>query len=142
MFGLFKEDPEKLRVAKKLSEQLDNEDDWEVSSSGDGYVSHKIHNIQVNYDRVHNPEHMWMPSSYKRIIKKKIRKIYRNHELEKLGFVYDYLDGKYPITIHGITDELRAWLKDNATEDQYIERGNYIYISDETLAMGYKLAWL
>lgn len=144
MFGIFKEDPEKLRVAAKLSEQLDNVDDWRVSDSGDGYVKHKIHNIQVRYDRICEPEHIWMPSSYKKIIKKKIKKIYRNHELEQLGFIYNYLDGKYPLTIriHGISDEQKEWLKENSTEDQYIKRGSYIYISDETLAMGYKLAWL
>lgn len=140
MFDIFKGDPEKLRIAEKLSEQLDNIDDWEESDSG--HVKHKIHNIKVRVDKISNPEHMWIPFWWKRTIRKKIQKIHRKHEIESLSFIYDNLDGKYYLHLYRLSDEQIAWLKENATEDQYVVRNGIIYISDDTLAMAYKLQWM
>jgi len=140
MFDIFKGDPEKIRVAEKLSERLDNMDDWE-DSDGD-FIKHKTYNIRVRSGQIANPEYMWIPYWCNRIIRKKIRKIYRKFELEKLSFIYDNLDGKYCMHLYRLSDEQKLWFKENATDDQYIERGGVIYISDDTLAMAYKLQWL
>lgn len=136
----FKGDPEKIRIAEKLLEQLDNIDDWQTSDNE--YVSHKTYNITARWDKITAPEFIWIPVWQRHSIKKKIRKIQRKYEIEKLNFIYDNLDGIYALHIFGISDEQRAWLKENATEDQYIERARVIYISDDALAMGYKLQWM
>ena len=140
MFDWLKGDPEQIRVAEKLSKQLDNIDDWK---DDDGeYIRHKIHNIRIRKDRISSPEHMWIPFWWQGRIKKKIKKIYRKYEIERLSFICDNLDGKYYLYLHNLSNEQKAWFKENATEDQYINRDGIIYISDATLAMAYKLQWM
>ncbi len=137
MFGLMKEkDPEIERVVKRLSEKLDNIDEWEVDRAG---VAHKTYNLETTKHWITNPENVKIPRYWGKIIQKQISIIHREREKEKLGFVYDILDDKYPYQRHGVADEYLDWLKENAAEDQYVIRGYYIYFSDETLAMGFKL---
>lgn len=137
MFGLMKEkDPEVERVVKRLSERLDNIDEWKVDRTG---VQHKIYNLETTRHWISSPENIRIPKHWGRIIKKQIDIIHREEEKEKLEFVYDLLNDKYPYQSHGIADEYLDWLKENASTDQYVIRGYYIYFSDDTLAMGFKL---
>ncbi len=137
MFGLTREkDPAIERVVERLSKRLNNVDEWEVDGVG---VQHKSYNLSTGTHWIHKPEDVKIPRHWMKTIKGQIAIIHRNAEVDKLGFVYDVVNGKYPYQKHGIADEYVGWLKENASDDQYVIRGYYIYISDDTLAMGFKL---
>lgn len=141
MFGWLKKDPEIERVVARLSAQLEKTEDWEPH---DGKVKHRLYNIVVNRRAITSPDHAWIPFRWRRTIERQIRAIYREAEVTKLNFMYDVIDGKYPYYVAYADKETRDWLKENATEDQYmiIENGlhgNGLYFIDAELAMGYKL---
>ncbi len=147
MFSLTKKDPEVERVVARLSEQLSKTEEWEPYDSGS--VTHRIHNITTSKNSITSPDHAWIPSHWKRTIKRQIRAIYRAAEVSKLQFMYDVIDGeKYPYFVHSykINRDLRDWLEENATKDQYVimencSRRNGLYIKDPELAMGVKLTF-
>lgn len=139
MFGIFdKKDSEVERVVERLSKKLENFDEWNVNGIG---VIHKSYNLKVSKYWISEPESVQIPRRWRKIVKKQIMIIHREHEKEMLGFVYDVLDDKYPYQSYPnyVRDIERDWLLENAKEDQYVVRGNYVYFSDETLAMAFKL---
>ena len=147
MFDWSNKDPEVERVVARLSEQLSKTEEWKPHDSGS--VTHRIHNITASKDSITAPDHAWIPSRWKRTIKRHIRAIYRADEVSKLQFMYDVIDGeKYPYFVHSfnISKEIKEWLEENSTADQYMIIGNSsqrngLYIKDPELAMGYKLTF-
>lgn len=145
MFGLFKKDPEVERVMIRLTEQLEKVENWTVNT--DESIIHDSYNIVLNRNAILSPDHIWIPFRWKKIIKKRVQAVYRIAEIDKLHFMYDVIDGKYPYYVSTVGNELSNWLKENATEDQYMIisdptiRQSGLYIKDPELAMGYKLTF-
>jgi len=150
MFDWFKKDPEVDRVVAKLSEQLKRVEDWKPSDSHNSvFVKHRFYNIITSKNSITCPDAVLIPFRWRGTIKKQITAVYRKAEVKKLHFVHDIINGKYPyyIDIYDVTKEMLDWLKENATEDQYMYisgRGSSragLYFIDAELAMGYKLTF-
>ncbi len=143
MFGLFKKDPEVVKVLDRLIERLKNLDEWRTTDNGD-IISHTDFNIRVSKKKLSQPEHIWIYLRYwrhRKIIKNTVAKVYRRSEVSRFNFAFDVIDGKYPYQedMYNMNDNQKAWLDDNAQEDEYVYKGRWLYFADEALAMAFKL---
>ena len=142
MFDLFKKpDPEVERVVEKLLEKLMNIDDWQPTGSNLD-VCHKRYNIVANKYRIDAPSHVWIPFRWRKRIRHQIDIIHRIAEVDRLHFIHDVINGDYPLQLRHVNSEQKEWLEENSTGDnQYMDWNYWLYISDEALAVAFKLRW-
>ena len=144
MFGLFKKDPEVIRILDRLVDRLKNTDEWETTNDHKyDYIRHKDFNIKVAKHIISEPKQVFIYLRYwsqRKFIKTAIKKVYRHHEVSNLNFVYDIIDGKYPYQESiQLNDEQLKWLDENSKEGDYIYKLGWMYFIDEALAMAFKL---
>jgi len=144
MFGIFKKDPEIERIVARLYEQLDDIEDWYPID--DEKIKHRLYNISISQRHIQNPNHVWIPSRWRRMINKKIKQIYRRQEVDELCFIYDVIDGKYPYYIYQPSDEQKEWLEENAKSSDYMIIDGYssqsgLYFIDAEIAMAFKIVF-
>lgn len=142
MFGLFKKDPEVIKILDSLMKRLENLDDWERESND--FIRHRHHNIKIDQSRISDPKHMWITrryGSYRKIIKAAVKTVHRNHKVNEYHFMNDVISGAYPhqMSMYSLNDEQKAWLQENGEENDYLHRDHWLYFVDEPLAMAFKL---
>jgi len=142
--GWFEVDEEKEekvdKIIKSLLIELDKVDRWDGTS---GRVYHKEYDFNVDKDDINKPHPVSIPSRWKKEIARKLEAIGRYNQLDKLDFVYDVLNHKYPIHIKNLSDEQLAWCKENKV--LYRTRRDYhlwFYIEEGAGALAFKLRWL
>ena len=136
-------DPEKERVMAVLLERLDKHEDWELNAPHE--LRHKEFNIQIDNwcHLIEKPESMRIPFRWRSHVADHFKIIRRMKEVNKLQFIHDVVSGKYVYQryIGFKNQEYESWLKENGSVSEYIIREHWLYISDETLAMAFKLTF-
>jgi hypothetical protein len=141
-------DPEEDKVLRALLDRLQNSRDWKKISNH--RIMHCSHDIQIDIFwrswELDRPERLKIPFYWRSEIKALVHVVLRNDEVDRLSFMHDVISGEYIYQIRTETysdnhSNAISWLNENARSNQYILKNNWLYISDESVATGFKLTF-
>lgn len=139
-------DEEKERVMRELLKKMQNHHEWHLERN-EYEMTHNEFNIKVNAGSqwIVEPEDIKIPFKWRTHIWEHNKILRRMKEVNELHFAYNVISGNYMYQ-----SELRGkdkregheqWLKENASKSDYIIKEDWIYFSEETTAMAFKLTF-
>lgn len=132
---------EKIKnIIDSLLRELDNIEKWKYEGGNYKAVCHREYNLHVDIQDINEPYLIRIPRKYRRMVKHKIKMIKRHYDFEKMDFVQDVLDHKYPICKHSAENEHIEWCKENKIK--YVLIGSTLHIREGAGAVAFKLQWL
>lgn len=146
-------DPKVEKIMSELDNRIrKNPKEWRTVTANWHEIEHISDNIKFRKDSLLNPYYCRIPFRWYDRFLKHFETIKRNEEVDRLDFCYDVISRKYIYQIQtwniGNSDKVQEcleWLKKEFPnkQDGYIhkENDNWLYISDESIAVAFKLMW-